>query len=264
MNRKAVVFDNSGTLIRRDRVLKDLKTGKLYDHLNSLEVIDYSINLALVVLQTDPGKCLLKANPHQTIYQFIIRNNIDFDISYSNKDFTKEEVLRALKNDQTTIQDIQETIQALMEKDYDVDICSGSGFIIDISKGKVEYTISSGGKIFPEVYSVLEHLKKQKIDIYVASGDRKGSLKQLAQYISIPPENVFPTANSFKKRDIIKALKKDYKVMMVGNGSNDILALKEADLGVLTIQQKENLPEKVFKSADIIIENIKEIKDIKF
>lgn len=264
MKRKAVVFDNSGTLIRRDRVLKDIESGKVYHHLNSLEVIGFSPKLVLVVLQTDPAKCLLNAKPHQTIYQFLIRNKVDIDISYSNKKVTKKEVLHALKNDQATIKDVQDTINAIIEKSYEVEICSGSGFIIDISQGKVEYTISSGGKIFPEVISVVEYLKKKDIDIYIASGDRKGSLQQLARYISIPLKNVFPTAHTHKKRDIVKNLKKKYKVMMVGNSINDVLALKEADLGVLTTQQKENLPINVFEAADIVISNIKEIKDIEF
>lgn len=264
MKKKVVVFDNSGTLTRRDRVLKDIKTGKLYDHLNSLEVIYYSPNSVLVVLQTDPAKCLLNAKPGQTIYQFIMRNNIDFDVSYSNKLVSKEEILEALKNDQSVIKDVQDTINALIEKSYDVEICSGSGFIIDVSQGKIEYAISSGGKIFPEVKSVIEYLKNKDIGIYIASGDRKGSLQQLAKYLTIPLNNVFPTAHAHQKREIVKKLKIKYKVMMVGNSINDALALEEADLGVLTTQQKEDLPMEVFEAADLVIKNIKEIKDIEF
>lgn len=52
--------------------------------------------------------------------------------------------------------------------------------------------------------------------------------------------------------------------MMVGNSANDILALKEADLGVLTTQQEEETPEKVFEAADVVVSNIKEILDIEF
>ncbi|WP_460008627.1 HAD family hydrolase [Methanobacterium movens] len=264
MKPQAVVFDNSGTLIRRDRVLKHIKTGEICDHLNSMDVIDYTPDLALVVLQTDPGKCLLNAQSRQTIYEFITRNKVSFDISYTYQDYTKKEVLKALENDNSTLKDIQDTIQAVVDKDYDVEICSGSGFIIDMARGQVEFTISSGGRIFPEVRSVVEYLKKKEVSIFIASGDRKGSLKQLASYLSIPPENVFPTADTRRKKEIVAELKKKYQVMMVGNGSNDILALKEADLGVLTTQQKEDLPQKVYDAADVIIENIEEIKNLDF
>ena len=111
---------------------------------------------------------------------------------------------------------------------------------------------------------VINELKNRGIEIFVASGDRKISLEQLADFINIPKENVYDTANSRRKKEIVKDLKKKYKVMMVGNSSNDVLALKEADVGVLTLQQGEIPPEKVKGTADYVIENIKEILKIDF
>jgi Cu+-exporting ATPase len=64
--------------------------------------------------------------------------------------------------------------------------------------------------------------------------------------------------------EIVKGLKRNYDVMMVGNSVNDVLALKEADIGVLTVQQKEENPQMVYDAADVIVENIKEILDIDF
>ena len=90
------------------------------------------------------------------------------------------------------------------------------------------------------------------------------SLEELANFIHIPSENVFGTADSKRKREIVHGLKKIYQVMMVGNSANDILALKEADLGVLTTQQEEETPDKVFEAADVVVSNIKEILDIEF
>jgi Cu+-exporting ATPase len=177
---------------------------------------------------------------------------------------SNEDVLNALKNDDSTIKDIQDSIIAVIEKKYNVQICSGSGFIMDLETGKVEFTITAGGKIFPEVIDVVNELKKRNIDIFIASGDRKGSLEQLARFISIPQSNVFGTASTKRKQAIIKELKQNYKVMMVGNGSNDILAFKEADIGVLTLQQDEEVPEKVFSAANTVVYNIKEILDIDF
>ncbi|MCK9152353.1 HAD family hydrolase [Methanobacterium alcaliphilum] len=261
---KAVVFDNSGTLIKRYRALKNIKTSEICDYMNSMDIVDYTGNRALVVLQTDPAKCLINAKGDQTIYQFIKNNNVDFDISYSTNDVNKEDVLKSLKQDNSTIKDIQDSIKAVLDKKYNVQICSGSGFIMDMDTNKVEFTITAGGKIFPEVSEVINTLKKMNIDIFIASGDRKGSLKQLAQFISIPPNNVFGTASTKRKKEIVRQLKEKYKVMMVGNGSNDILAFEEADIGVLTLQQEEDVPEKVFSAADVVIYNIREILNINF
>lgn len=261
---KAVVFDNSGTLIKRYRALKDVRNGVICDDVNSIEVVDHDINRALVVLQTDPSKCIVKARADQTIYHFLKKNDVAFDVSYSDVDIDKTKLLNAIKHDDSIIKDIQDTYKSVIDRKYNVHICSGSGFIVNMESGRVEFTITAGGKIFKEVPDVIAELKSRDIEIYVASGDRKVSLEQLAEYINIPQENVFDTASSRRKKEIVHELKKEYKVMMVGNSSNDILALEEADVGVLTLQQGEETPNKVFKAADHVVNNISEILNIKF
>lgn len=261
---KAVVFDNSGTLIARYRAIKDLKSGVICDHTSTIDLVDRDPERALVVLQTDPSTCLGRAKSDQTIYEFIRRNKVPFDVSYSNLDIGKKTLLNEIKDDQTKVSDIQDTINTVIAKNYNVQICTGSGFIVNLAKGKIEFTITAGGKIFPEVPSVVEELKKRGFNIFVASGDRTRSLIELANFIHIPSENVFGTADSKRKMEIVSGLKERYKVMMVGNSANDILALKEADLGVLTLQQGENTPKKVYNAADVVIENLKEILDIDF
>ncbi|MDG3546987.1 HAD family hydrolase [Methanobacterium formicicum] len=261
---KAVVFDNSGTLISRYRAIKDLDSGRIYDHVSSIDLVDKHPHRALVVLQTDPSTCLINARPDQTIFQFITRNKVPFDISYSSSSLNKKDILTLIKDEKAMISDIQDTIQAVVDKEYNVQICSGSGFIMNTRTGHIEFTITAGGKIFPEVPRVVEELKRRSFHIYVASGDRMKSLEELASFINIPSENVFGTADSKRKREIVSGLKGTYRVMMVGNSANDILALKEADLGVLTTQQEEETPDKVFEAAGVVVSNIKEILDIEF
>lgn len=261
---KAVVFDNSGTLIERYRAIKNIKNGKICDYVSSIDVVDYDDQRALVVLQTDPAECIINARSDQTIYQFISRNNIKFDISYSATEVEKDSILNAIKNDNALVKDIQDTINAVIEKKFNVQICSGSGFIVNVKKAVIEFTITAGGKIFPEVPQVIRELKNRGLNIYIASGDRKKSLQELSRFIDIPIENVFSTADSRRKKEIVRELKRKYKVMMVGNSANDILALKEADIGVLTLQQEENTPQKVFEAADVVVNNIKEVLDIDF
>jgi len=261
---KAVVFDNSGTLISRYRAIKDINSGFIYDHTSSIDLVDQHPYRVLVVLQTDPSTCIINARPHQTIHEFITRNNVPFDISYSSLDIEKKELLDLIRNENARVSDIQDTIQAVVDKKYNVQICSGSGFIVNLYSGQIEFTITAGGKLFPEVLPVVEELKKRAFHIYIASGDRMKSLEELANYIHIPSENVFGTADSKRKREIVHGLKKRYQVMMVGNSANDILALEEADLGVLTLQQGEETPEKVFNAADVVVKNIKEILEIDF
>ncbi len=264
MQAKAVVFDNSGTLIKRYRAIKNLKTGVICDHISSIDLVDYNVNRALVVLQTDPSKCIVNAVPHQTIHHFLKKNNVKIDVSYSSKDVDKESILDIIKNDRSLVADIQDTLNAVIEKHYNVQICSGSGFIMNIDSGEIEFTITAGGKLFKEVPQVIEELKNRGTEIYVASGDRTKSLEQLAQFIHIPHDNVCGTADSRKKMDIVRYLKQNYKVMMVGNSANDLLAIEEADIGVLTLQQGENVPKKLYNNADVVVYNIKDILAIDF
>jgi soluble P-type ATPase len=261
---KAVVFDNSGTLIKRYRAIKDIKNGIICDDVNSIDIVDKDKNRALVVLQTDPSNCIKKARPTQTITHFLKKNKIEFDISYSDADIEKNELLNAIKYDKSCMSDVQDTYNTVVGKHYNVHICSGSGFIVNMETGQIEFTITAGGKIFDEVPCVINELKNKGIDIFVASGDRKTSLVQLAKFINIPEENVFDTASSRKKKEIVMDLKKKYKVMMVGNSSNDVLAIEEADIGVLTLQQGEIPPDKVNGVADYVIKNIKDVLKIDF
>ena len=261
---KAIVFDNSGTLIKRYRAIKDLRNGIICDNVNSIDIVDRNKNRALVVLQTDPSKCINKARPDQTISHFLSKNDVKFDVSYSDADIKKDEILHAIKNDKSYMRDVQDTYCTVVKKHYNVHICSGSGFIVNMKSGKIEFTITAGGKIFKEVPYVVNQLKNMGIKIFIASGDRKTSLEQLAEFINIPKQNVFDTASSRRKKEIVSELKKKYKVMMVGNSSNDVLALKEADVGVLTLQQGEIPPEKVHGSADYVIKNIKDVLKIDF
>ena len=78
---KAVVFDNSGTLIRRYRAVKNIKTGVICDHISTIDIVDYKTNRVLVVLQTDPTKCVMKAKPQQTIRHFLEKNKVDIGVS---------------------------------------------------------------------------------------------------------------------------------------------------------------------------------------
>jgi len=57
-------------------------------------------------------------------------------------------------------------------------------------------------------------------------------------------------------------LKERYKVIMVGDDRNDYLAMGEADIAVLSLQEEADRPGKIFDVADIRIKDIGEIKEI--
>lgn len=263
--KKAVVFDNSGTLIERYRVIKDVLNGNVFTDINSLEIIEAVDALALVVLQFNTNK-LLELDQNTLISDVIKQFNIDFDISFSTKQVSKAEVKEILDNEKTAaIYDITDGFDILREKIPTMELCNGSALIVDMDLGQVAYTITSAGKFFPKVLETIEILKSRGIEIYIASGDRKGAINKLANMLDVPEENAYGTVSTRGKCEVVSILKEGgYKVMMVGDGLNDILAFKKADISVLTIEQQEEVSPKMLDKTDYVINDIFEVTNIDF
>lgn len=263
--KKAVVFDNSGTLIERYRVVKDVLNGNIFTNINSLDLIDSADALALVVLQFNTNK-LLNLDSNMLISDVIKEHNIDFDVSFSTRQVSKAEVKEILEGETTaTVADITDGFEVLKEKIPYFELCNGSALIVDMDLGLVAYTITSAGKFFPKVFETVETLKSRGIEIYIASGDRKGAINRLANMLDIPEDNAHGTVSTRGKCEVVSILKDaGYKVMMVGDGLNDILAFKKADVSVLTIEQQEEVSPKMMDKTDHIIEDIFEVTMIDF
>ena len=265
MTKKAIVFDNSGTLIERFRVIKDVSTGELITHINSLDLIDSCLNAALVVLQFNTNR-LNDLDPNTLISDFVLENNIDFDISYYSTEVSKEEITAILEKDTAVIKDITDTFPLLKERVPNMELCNGSAVIIDIAEERIAYTITSAGHLFSGVKDTIAQLQKNEIEVFIASGDRSGAIKHLADITGVPENHAFATASTHRKAEIVANLQDEgYKVMMVGDGPNDILAFEQADRAVLTIEQKDgDFPDKLKDYADFVIEDISEVLQIDF
>ena len=238
--KKAIVFDNSGTLLERYRVIKDVSTGELFTDVNSLHLIDSMDSLALVVLQFNTN-CLLNLDSNTLISDVIKQHNIDFDVSFTSCETTKEEVTDILENEnQATISDITDGFTILKEKIPKMELCNGSAVIIDINKNKIVYTITSAGKLFSEVIDTIKILNVNK-------------------------KHAFGTVSPKGKCKVVRCLKdRGYKVMMVGDGLNDVLAFNNADVSVLTVEQEEEVSPKLINKTDYVIQKISEVISIDF
>jgi Cu+-exporting ATPase len=127
----------------------------------------------------------------------------------------------------------------------------------------VVYSISTGGRPFSDLPDVLNCLKDVGAEIYVASGDSKRSLSVLSAYMGISQDHIYPVSTPRRKEEIILNLKKRCNhVVMVGDGLNDIYALRAADLGVLTTQQDSGPSDDLIEAADMVINNIDELPNL--
>ncbi len=253
---KSVVFDNAGTILRRVSVLVNMHDKSFSFETNTIGIAHENINKILVVIQTPTEKLIKKQG---FIIDYLKENPDEFEISYSQKDFTKDDVLNSLSNNKTTINDIKLSALKIVEE-YDIEICSGSALIIDMEKSSIDYVYTAGGMFFKDTKKVFQYLKNKDIHIYIASGDNRQSLNKIAKILDIPQQDVFDTSNRTAKEKIVKSLqqKGDF-VYMVGNNTNDELAINQADVGILSLEQKEELPEYLKNSADYVIDSIGEV-----
>ena len=149
----------------------------------------------------------------------------------------------------------------------------------EFKKSKVIGFIVIKDNIRKNAKETLEYFKKQDVKIKIISGDNPGTvsniLKQLEfvdydKYISgseLPSDydklleivdnyTIYGRVTPYQKQQIIKALKEKNTVGMIGDGVNDILALKEADCGIALatgISAARSVSEVVLTDADFSI-----------
>ena len=120
-------------------------------------------------------------------------------------------------------------------------------------------TIATDGRIAPEVKQKINSLS-ELAKVYILTADTQGTaneeiLGMNAELIKIPEED-----SKQGKFDFLKTLNLEMTVV-VGNGSNDQLILKEAALGIAVLGD-EGVSVSAIKSADIVVKNIQNALDL--
>lgn len=86
----------------------------------------------------------------------------------------------------------------------------------------------------PESYLVITELHKRNIPVSIVSGDDAGAVEAVAAKLGIPANRVRSRCTPGEKQVYLKNLMKDEKhvVMFCGDGTNDAVALTQANVGV--------------------------------
>jgi len=253
----AVVFDCAGTLLEKHRVAKDIDQGKLLHQIVSLSFIGTRLDYVLAVFQLDVPKDLEGVPTDLSIADFLDIYHVDLVVVCSNVPVAETTVLRAVARDtKSRVKDLVDVVDEV-SKSCSASYFTGAAAIVDIEQGYIPYVLATCGELFESARPVIDELKRIGGDIYVASGDAKNTLYALADRIDIPHEDVRDIATPSAKEQLVYELKEQYRyVVMVGDGINDIPALRAADLGVLTVQQKEERPATLYESADLVIKDL--------
>jgi Cu2+-exporting ATPase len=97
--------------------------------------------------------------------------------------------------------------------------------------GRVAGAIELHTTIRPEAKRIVHELKKRRLSLYIISGDHEKPTQRLAQELGI--EHYFAETLPENKADLIEQLQREGKaVCFVGDGINDAIALKKAQVSV--------------------------------
>ena len=127
-------------------------------------------------------------------------------------------------------------------------------------------TIATDGKIKEGVKERLAILK-EKAEIYILSADTFGTLNDIANDLNVKGMKVDREkygSEKIAKLKILEELKNlnpDKKIIAIGNGNNDELLLKNADLGICVIGD-EGAWSKTVLSSDIVVKDINDALDL--
>jgi Cu+-exporting ATPase len=258
----AIVFDGAGVIYAPFRIIKDMRRGVTKrSRTSGLTCTDELEKGALAILNTRYEETMEKEDGSKFLSDLIREKKIENKVIYKKKGVSDKEVAEVILRDKSVkLRDIHEAMSCLRR--YEILPVIGVGLIIDMVSGVVKYVIAGGINLFPGTLKLLKELREMGIPIFVASGDRIEREEMAMHLPDVPQENIFGMMTPGDKRELVKKLKKDYKVIMVGDDSNDYLAMWEADIAVLSLQEEADRPGKIFEVADFRIKDIGEVKKI--
>mgnify|MGYP001148009643 CR=1 FL=1 len=258
----AVVFDGAGVIYAPFRIIKDMERGVTKrSRVSGITCTDRLGSGAMVVLKTQYEETMKKEDPSKILAALMEEEKIESKVIYKREGVSDEEVLDVILGDKSVnLGDVHEAVSLL--RCCDILPVLGIGLIVDMVKEKIRYVIAGGINLFPGTLKLFKELRESGVQTFIASGDRIES-DEMAMYLpDVRPENIFGMMKPEDKRDLVIKLKNEYKVIMVGDDRNDCLAMREADIAILSLQEAADRPKAVFDVTDLRINDIGEIKGI--
>jgi soluble P-type ATPase len=120
-------------------------------------------------------------------------------------------------------------------------------------------TIATDGKISVDVKEKIKSLS-QKMKVYILTADAQGTASEESKDIAIELVKIPGEGSKNKKFEFLKTLNLE-KTVVVGNGNNDQLILREAALGIAVLGD-EGLSSLAMKNADILVKSISDALDL--
>ena len=217
-----VVFDKTGTLTKGEPEVTDVVPFSDFDEIKLLETA-YSLETKS---EHPLAKAIVKYCENKEIKNF---DTTDFEYFPGNGLFAKSvnvEIsggnLNFIKNYTVVNENEIKTAEKLAEEGKTpVFFCSG---------GKLCGIIAVADALKEDSREAVELLKRMDIKTVMLTGDNHKTAKAIGETVGV--DEVISGVLPGGKDEVIKNLKRNGKVLMVGDGINDALALTRADIGV--------------------------------
>ncbi|NYT07176.1 MAG: HAD family hydrolase, partial [Methanomicrobiales archaeon] len=208
---------------------------------------------------------VIAADPSELLSSYLVSHQTGFGISCTRKITTADEIGDALYSDtKATIGDLQDCIRnvwAVCKRESVVTLNSGA--ILNMDERVIEFTVTTGGRPFEGAKEAIRELHSLGVPTFIASGDRVTKLEKMADYLGVPRDRVYGVATPTVKAQIVADLQEEYdRVVMVGDGINDLCAMKRADVAVLSEQQPGDKPADLYQAAHYIVKNVRDVVEI--
>lgn len=134
-------------------------------------------------------------------------------------------------------QELQKVVQDKAEQGQRVLLLAVSQRDLDSDVPPIDLTataiISIEEEIRQDAAQTIEYFHKQNIEIFVLSGDHPTTVAAIAHKIGIDKDHVLGRVTPEQKKDFVNERHRNNDVVaMTGDGVNDVLALKNADIGI--------------------------------
>jgi Cu+-exporting ATPase len=237
---KFAVFDKTGTLTKGDiKVSKSSVNRKYLDIFASLEAkSEHPISYAI----RDFAKSL-GAKEDLKIENIRIKIGLGITGTYQNK------IVAA--GSHKLMQDLGIEFDKALKREYERDLEKGIATVFCAFENKIAGQFHLEDEIRDDAKAVVEYLNAKNIEPIMLTGDKKQSALFISQKIGI--KNIIGEVLPQEKFEEIKKLQKRGSALFVGDGVNDSLSIKQADIGI-AMNSGSDIAK---KSGDIIIVNNK-------
>lgn len=220
-----VVFDKTGTLTLDQPQVACLHL--VPDGLSETELLTYAATAEY--RQPHPiAKAILAAAAARNLSLPAIDEG-RYEVGYGIRVWVQQDLIRVgserfMAQEGLTLPESLQTLPATCQS-------QGQALVMVAVNEQVVGALELHTTIRPEAAAVIQELQQRKLSVRIISGDQEAPTRQLAETLGI--ENYFANTLPENKANLIKQLQEEgHVVCFIGDGINDAIALKQADVSI--------------------------------